>query len=273
MMRILSIAARLACLAVIAYLLAEGVFLFCAPPRPFDHLLAGGGRSGPGGRTTVETPPLSLYDSICARNLFGARNGPDGPGELDLDALPESRLGWKLLGTVMSGDPALRRVAALINGKNEIFRENDEVNQWTITRIERGAVVLARDGTVEVLRMEAGALPVAAASVFPDEASRRVDRGTIRERLRDMPSLARDVSMSPAAVGADRGMRITALREGSLMAELGLAKDDVLLSANAAPIASFADLTALANLVEGPLMELTVLRNNKKVSLRYEINE
>lgn len=272
-MRILTIAARLACLAVIAYLLAEGVFLLTAPPRGFERARAGGGSGAQGRVVSAKTPPLSAYDGIGARNLFGARNAPDGPAELDLAALPESRLGWKLLGTVMSGDPALRRAAALVNGKDAIFRENEEVNQWTITRIERGAVVLTRDGTVEVLRMEAGALHAATAPSAPDETARRIDRGAIRERLRDVPSLARDVSMSPAAVGTDRGMKITALREGSLMAELGLVKDDVLLSANAAPVASFADLAALANLAEGPHMELTVLRNNKKVSLRYEINE
>lgn len=265
-----AIALRLLGLTVIAYLLAEGVFLLASSPLDFSLKSPRVVGANAATRTVAVASRLADYDVIGRRNLLGAQHASEETYETGVDSLPESRLNWKLLGTVMSGDASLRRAVTLINGQQKILKENDEEDNWLIARVEREAVVLVRGEMREVLRADAPALATTGGSVGP---ARTVSRAALRAGLGNPGAMAREASFVPAVYGQQKGVRLLSLSESSLLASLGLEKGDLLLKANAVRLESLADLAAMTGLINESAIELTVLRGNQEVVFRYEIKE
>lgn len=261
---------RLLCLAVIAYFMAEGVFVLAASPEKSARNHARAVNANALSRPSSPASRLEDYEAIGRRNLLGALQVSEEALEAGVDSLPESRLNWKLLGTVMSGDASLRRGMALINGQQKILKENEREDNWLIARIEREAIVLVRGEMREVLRTEAPATSTGSGAAG---AVLNVSRTALRAGLGNPGAMAREASLAPAVYGQQKGIRILSLREASLLGSLGLAQGDLLLKANAVRLESLADLAALPGQINESAIELTVLRGNQEVVFRYEINE
>ncbi len=150
----LVVATRLFCLTVIAYLLAQGVFFLTADPMASVGANGVSASSARALKNVSVVPPLEQYGSIHARNLFSARDLPKQGIAEDMDILPESGLGWKLLGTVMSAQASLRRAVVLVGSKQIICKENDKIEGWVIAHIQRGAVIVSNGDVREWLRVE-----------------------------------------------------------------------------------------------------------------------
>jgi type II secretory pathway component PulC len=94
------------------------------------------------------------------RNLFkttrgGVREASDRE-EVKIEEMPLASLKLKLMGTVVTSDPAMRTaIIAEANGRNErMYREGESINGVTIKKILRFAVVLNTGQRDEVLKME-----------------------------------------------------------------------------------------------------------------------
>lgn len=260
-------------LSLVAFFLAQGVFYLRAEPAPLAPApvssASGMAATAPWGKD------LNWYLPIAERNLLAVLNLPPEAERraAGLDSLQDSRLGWKLLGTIVSSDPSLSRVIVLVNGKQESYGRGFTVGGWVIARIERRAIVLSHGDLSERLLIDDPASLTGSPVGNTDGEAVRIARSSLKAQLSDIQGLARDVSMAPASSGAHSGMRITSLRAGSLMQELGLQQGDLVLSANNTPIRSFADLGAITNLADAPAITLTVLRNEKEISFQYALSE
>ncbi len=134
-------------LSLIAFFLAQGTFYLRAVPVPLTPAPVS---SGPGAAAAAAWgKELNWYLPITERNLLAVLNLPPEAERraAGLDSLPDSRLGWKLLGTIVSSDPSLSRVIVLVSGKQESYGQGFKVGGWEITRIERRAIVLSRGGS------------------------------------------------------------------------------------------------------------------------------
>ena len=284
-----ALAAMLACLALIAWFLARGTFylredgpvLPLSPPPPAQN--PAGAASGP--------QAVSL-EEILRRNLFGAAleapdflsagRRPDGTlspeeeAELagSLEDIPVSRLGWKLLGTVVnSTGPGKNRAVIQIDGRQEPYAEGAEIKGWKVAYIQRRTVVLARGGRKERLQIEGGVLLRAGAAAAARAPVQRkiLDRAALRREMTDPGALMRSVSMAPQALGAYRGLRIVALEQDSYLSGLGLRRDDLLLTANGEALTDLRDLAGFGELLNEKNIRLEVLRDGKKIILDYEL--
>mgnify|MGYP000511983610 CR=1 FL=1 len=233
--------------------------------------------------------PLAAFDGITTRNLLGvsvfppeARRSLKGGTDADsgeenerlsadgIDALPVSKQGWKLLGTIVNTGPGkASRAVIQVNGAEQPYREGDTIQGWKIALVQRRTVVVAKGGSKERLLMSEDPI-LQKEDTKPDE-QKTVSRARLREELGDgrVPD-ARRLRLS-ADVGGYQGLRILDMQSGSYIEELGLRKDDLLLGANGKPLRGFGDLGGLGDLADKSAITLEVLRNGKKTIIRYDV--
>ncbi len=272
-------AAMLACLALMAWFLARGTFYLRedGPAPSLSPPLPALSRAG------VATGPQAVsLEEILRRNLFGAARWPDGTlspeeeAELagSLETIPVSKLGWKLLGTVVnSTGRGKNRAVIQIDGRQEPYAEGAEIKGWKVAYIQRRTVVLAKGGRKERLQIEGGALPqagVAAAARAP-ALRKSLNRTELRRAMTHPAALMRSVSIRPQALGAYRGLRIVALEQDSYLSGLGLLRDDLLLTANGKALTDLRDLAGFGDLLNEKNIRLEVLREGNKNILDYEL--
>ena len=220
-------------------------------------------------RATFALRETALETSGSASRL--AENAAAAPEPLAaFDALPVSKQGWKLLGTIVNTGPGkASRAVIQVNGAEQPYREGDTIQGWKIALVQRRTVVVAKGGSKERLLMSEDPI-LQKEDTKPDE-QKTVSRARLREELGDVGSLMRAVSVSPQTVGGYQGLRILDMQSGSYIEELGLRKDDLLLGANGKPLRGFGDLGGLGDLADKSAITLEVLRNGKKTIIRYDV--
>ena len=265
------------CIALIAWFLARATFALRE-----TALETSGSASRLAENAAAAPEPLAAFDGITTRNLLGVsvfppearrslKSGTDADSSEEngllssdgIDALPISKQGWKLLGTIVNTGPGkASRAVIQVNGAEQPYREGDTIQGWKIALVQRRTVVVAKGGSKERLLMSE--------DTKPDE-QKTVSRARLREELGDVGSLMRAVSVSPQTVGGYQGLRILDMQSGSYIEELGLRKDDLLLGANGKPLRGFGDLGGLGDLADKSAITLEVLRNGKKTIIRYDV--
>lgn len=287
--RAAAFAVQLACLAAVAWFLARGTF-YLRENSPIPPVLPPRAAQSHG-RAAAEPRPVGL-EAILERNLFGAmveapdvlRAGrrPDGTlspeeeAELagSLDAIPVSRMGWQLLGTVVdTTGQGKNRAVIQVDGRQKPYAEGAEVNGWKLVYIERRTVVLARGGKKERLLIQ-GSAPWQIRAAAPSQATalrKNLDKNALRREMVDLGALMRNVNVAPETLGAYKGLRIVALERDSYLSGLGLRGGDLLLTANDKVLADLRDLAVFTQLLHQKNIRLEVLRDGKKIVLDYEL--
>lgn len=264
-----------------AWFLAQTTFFLLAEPRlPLP------------GTTPAERNPEARSASafttaaIMTRNLFGAqlspvadpqKTTPNGNkdknagantyrGSLDdLDALPLSARGWKLLGTIVASDPAASRAVIVTGSGQKNYGEGDSIDDSIVELIRRKLVVLRKGGQRERLAIDTG--PASKTLPSPVQSAAPAQRTEQTRRLADDPAaLMRDISLKPRSLGAVQGMEITTLRAGSPLHELGLRTGDLVLSVNDIPVRSFDDLAKLTSVLASQTLRVKLMRNGAELA-------
>ncbi|MFQ8890244.1 MAG: type II secretion system protein N [Bilophila wadsworthia] len=201
------------CIALIAWFLARATFALRE-----TALETSGSASRLAENAAAAPEPLAAFDGITTRNLLGVsvfppeahrslKSGTDADsGEENgllsadgIDALPVSKQGWKLLGTIVNtGSGKASRAVIQVNGAEQPYREGDTIQGWKIALVQRRTVVVAKGGSKERLLMSEDPI-LQKEDTKPDE-QKTVSRARLREELGDVGSLMRAVSVS-----ADRG--------------------------------------------------------------------
>ena len=253
--------------------------------------------AAPEAKAPARTAPAAKKPSLSfdlrqmeALNLFGthvsAQALPPGPEEAGVEisedeagALPVSRRGFELMGTIVRSDGKSRAVISA--GKAEkTYLEGEKVKDWTLVKVLRRVVILEKDGLRERLpfkeegKRAARAPAGAKADSAPDSIA--VDKGRAMALMRDPAALSADMaSLSPHSDKGRSGLLVGRVSSGGLLDMLELQEGDLLLRASNRRIARLNDLAELAaELNASPSMplELEIMRGGTVTLIRYKLD-
>jgi general secretion pathway protein C len=294
-----TVAAALAAAMVNAYISAQ----LAAPLKPTQTQASR--ISGP----LAQQAPLTQYEVINKRNIFNATPPSDTPEPSRAaesppppPEVPATPLPLKLVG-IMAGKKAQAPRFAIIESMGSqpgqaVYQVGDSVQQVFIVDILPGCVVLDRGGEQQKLCFEKdagtapapGAAPRAAAAPVPAPAPRpgdaggadivRVDTGTwqvrrekLLENFANVGSLSSQATVTPYFVqGQQLGFRLSQIRAGGVLQQIGLQEGDVLQKVNGLDIHTPQEaLQAYQQLQTESTVRISILRNNSPTTLTYEI--
>jgi len=255
----------------------------------------------------AQQAPLTHYEVINKRNIFNATPPADTP-ELPRAAeppppppeVPVTPLPLKLVG-IMAGKRAQAPRFAIIESMGSqpgqaVYQVGDSVQQVFIVDILPGCVVLDRGGEQQKLCFERdagtapapGAAPRVAAAPAPAPQPSdaggpdivRVDPGTwqirrekLLENFANVGSLSSQATVTPYFdQGQQLGFRLSQIRAGGVLQQMGLQEGDVLQQVNGLNIHTPQEaLQAYQQLQTESTVRLSILRNNSPTTLTYEI--
>jgi general secretion pathway protein C len=255
----------------------------------------------------VQKAPLPHYEVINKRNIFNATPPSDTPEPARVVApsppppeVSAAPLPLKLVG-IMAGTKAPAPRFAIIESTGSppgqaVYQVGDSVQQVFIVDILPGCVVFDREGSRQKLCFEkdagtapaSGAAPRAAAA--PTAAPRasdaggadivRIDPGTwqikrekLLEHFANVGSLSGQATVTPYfAQGQQLGFRLSRIRAGAVLQQIGLQDGDVLQQVNGLALHTPQEaLQAYQQLQTESTVRLNILRNNSPTTLTYEI--
>jgi general secretion pathway protein C len=296
---LVTVAAALAEEIVNAYISAQ----LAAPLQPTQTQASR--RAGP----LAPQAPLPHYEVINTRNIFNAtppsdtpeppRTAEPPPPPPDVPATP---LPLKLVG-IMAGKKAQAPRFAIIESMGSqpgqaVYQVGDSVQQVFIVDILPGCVVLDRSGGQQKLCFEKdagtaptpGTAPRAAAAPVPppgpppgdaggadivriDPGTWQVRREKLLENFANVGSLSSQATVTPYFVqGQQLGFRLSQIRAGGVLQQMGLQEGDVLQKVNGLDIHTPQEaLQAYQQLQTASTVRLSILRNNSSTTLTYEI--
>ena len=185
----------------------------------------------------------SLDASKLGRLLgIGAGRAREGAPE---EAVP-SPLPWRLQGTLRARDGA-SLAAVEWSSKSVTLRVGDIREGVEVISIEQQTLTVRRQGRLEVVGTRPGVgTPIVSAS----PPGRRVSRQVVTNLLANPQPLLTDVGLMPAMVGGKlSGFRARFVKEGSLVAGLGLKAGDTILKVNGVALDSMERVFSLVQLL------------------------
>jgi general secretion pathway protein C len=203
---------------------------------------------------------------------------------LEKVSLTAQDLGLALVGTVVADDP--RKSVAIVDnrssGKQELYREGDEVGQVLIKKILRNKVIVDTAGGDMVLTLELEASPV----TFP--APREITRSEQPQTSASSALLDREEAESAVPAPSQftqqvrirphfqedqpGGFLIYRLDPDSVFAEMGLQNGDVITAVNGEPVTTAQEASDFYDaLEEGGEVVLEVTRGEETQEIRVEI--
>ena len=294
---LVTVAAALAAAIVNAYISAQ----LAAPLQPTQTQASR--TSGP----LAQQAPLTHYEVINKRNIFNATppaDTPEPPRAAEPlpppPEVPATPLPLKLVG-IMAGKRAQAPRFAIIESMGSqpgqaVYQVGDSVQQVFIVDILPGCVVLDRGGEQQKLCFERdagtapapGAAPRVAAAPAPAPQPSdaggpdivRVDPGTwqirrekLLENFANVGSLSSQATVTPYFdQGQQLGFRLSQIRAGGVLQQMGLQEGDVLQQVNGLNIHTPQEaLQAYQQLQTESTVRLSILRNNSPTTLTYEI--
>lgn len=238
------------------------------------------------GRTlplTVETvideqiaSTLDSYDIITSRNIFGIMAKPTAAPIVN--AAPVSQLKLRLVGTnVSEGTAPFAIVEDEKTREQEVFEINDNMfGQATLVKVMAESVQIRFNGKVETLVLTEGELadvPESGIAASEDGSEFIVAESEVTDALANLPRLLSQARAVPYFKnGESVGMRLFAIRRGSLYEKLGLKNGDILKAVNGN---SLSDPTQALKIFEQLKSErsinVRVERGGSERTLNYEI--
>jgi len=299
---LVTVAAALAAEIVNAYISAQ----LAAPLKPAQTQASD--PSGP----LAQKAPLTHYDVINKRNVFNASPPSEAPAPSQaseppapVPEPPATPLPFKLVGTVAGAHaPRFAILETTANPPGQaVYQVGDVVQQVIIVDIRSDCVVLERgEGRRESLcfQAESGTAPLQQSAVpapaagqraaAPAPAPRqgdpgstgivRVDPGTwrvgrdlIMENFANVGSLSSQATVTPYFVqGQQQGFRLSQMRVGGLLPQIGLQEGDVLQTVNGLNLYTPQEaLQAYQQLQTESTVQINILRNNRPATLTYEL--
>lgn len=280
---VLTLKVVVALLAIILLLLfiQEGISGFLNTRRAVSQLdeqmssstaLAAGRQQVARGEAQVD------YAAIVNSKIFGQLGVQSGP-TTPVAAKPVSTIALELIGTFLSDGQA---PYAIIEDKKkktqDVFVLKDMIfGEAKLVAILTDRVEIERNGKIEVLKLDdapdtSGEAPRGGVSAT-GENQFAVDEAELDTALQNLPLLLTQARAVPYfREGRAIGLRMFAIRSGSLFEKVGLRNGDILKSINGNSLADLSQAMKLfERLKEERSLSVTLERNNEETEFKYQI--
>jgi type II secretion system protein C len=292
--------ALLALLAYLGFYTVQNLRRAAAEP-PEAAFVATAPAAGAVAALQSDAPELDGYRRIWERNLFNV-SGEEAPAQqqeipVEKLALAENDLGLTLVGTVAADDARLRR-AFIDNSKThkqEAYREGDTAGEVRIKKILRNRVVVATREGDRILSadiLQTGRRPAASPPPQPAAANTlsaqpesgepevpmieaRLNRAEVETGLSEDDYLMKQVLIYPYT--GDRGeqlegFRISNIRAGNVLLQMGFRSGDVITGVNGRPVMSPGEAAGFfERLTEGGDLTIDISRRRQPLKVRLSI--
>lgn len=220
------------------------------------------------GEASQDQTPKSIgsYQVIASRNIFGEEPKKDEPKEEPKQ--PKTSLKLRLVGTNVSSSGApFAIIENTAKKEQDVFGLNEQIfEQAKLVAVLTESVKIEHGGKVELLEMEEGtgeSSPDGGISSNEEGTEFSVAESELENALANLPRLLSQARAVPYfRNGQSIGMRLFAIRRGSLYEKLGLKNGDIILSVN-------------DNSVNDPAQALKIfeqLKNERSINLELERN-
>lgn len=229
-------------------------------------------------------PPISLKDSykpvpksdlqvIVERNIFGPLNVAPTPAAVQQKATTKSN--YKLVGTyVGAGEASSAIIEDPRKGVQEVFQLNESVfDGGKLSLIRSDRVEISAAGQTEVLLLEEGAPDSKAGGPVASGDEIVVSEADVDAALANLPLLLTELRAVPYFKdGQAVGLRLFAIKSGSLFDKIGLKNGDILKSINENSLADFTQAIKLFEKLKAERsLKLQLERNKEERTFNYSI--
>lgn len=223
--------------------------------------------------------PLESFSAIASSSLFGKVKTDATPRAPTQPASP-LKLRLVAINEISSGN-RLAIIEDTQKQTQEVFELNDTVfsNQGKISAILSDSVRIDHDGRIETLVLQddigsGGGTPTASGSApSDDETDFSVADDELSSALANLPQLLSQARAVPYfRNGQSIGMRLFAIRSGSMYEKLGLKNGDIILSVNQSSLSDPAQaLKLFEQLKSERSIEVKLERNGQAKDMHYTI--
>lgn len=213
------------------------------------------------------------YSSIASKNIFAIEQPKSIVKPTPIPK--KSDAGLTLIGTYVSkGEPSQAIIEHTKKRTQEVFEKNDKIfDEGKVLAIYTDRVEIERNGKTEVLTLDDSAASLSSGSSDSDQQEIVVDETELNKALDDLPLLLTQARAVPYFKdGKAVGLRLFAIRNGSLYQKVGLKNGDILKSINGNSLGDISQAMKLfEKLKEERSIALVVERNRKEQTFRYSI--
>ncbi len=221
---------------------------------------------------------IASYDVIAKRNIFGEK-----PAAKDTQATPvqpKTKLKLRLVGTNVSSNGApFAIVEDTAKKQQDVYELNEMVfNQAKLVEILTESIKIEHNGKIEILELaeatgSSGSGGTGTISSNDDGTEFSVAEEELSKALANLPRLLSQARAVPYfRNGKSIGMRLFAIRRGSLYEKLGMKNGDIILSVNDTSVNDPAQaLKIFEKLKTERSINLELERNGQSSALRYSI--
>ncbi len=228
---------------------------------------------------TSSVAPIPNIEPILSRNIFGNLAPKAGSSSQTANsAKPVNKTPLVLVGTFVFDNPSNAPYAIIEDDKKKIqdaFGLNEMVfNEAKLISIQADKVIIERGGEKETLLLDDSPGGAAASSSNIENISEMtVNEAELDQALQNLPLLLTQARAVPYFKnGKSVGLRLFAIKAGSLYEKIGLQNGDILKTVNDN---SLADLSQAAKLFEDLKQQrsisVVIERNREEREFRYQI--
>jgi general secretion pathway protein C len=219
------------------------------------------------------------YSIIVEKNILGQLTGPT-PGPTVSVTKPVAKIPLNLVGTfVSSQEPSSAIIEDQRKAQQEVFYLNEKIfGDAKLVAIFRDRVEIERGGQVEVLKLEDGGASGSGGgggreSTATSGGEITVNEADVDSALSNLPLLLTEIRAVPYfKEGQAAGLRLFAIKSGSLFDKIGLKNGDILKSINGNPMGDFTQAVKLFERLKAErTLKVSLERNREEKEFTYQI--
>ena len=184
----------------------------------------------------------------------------------------------ELLGTMM-GNTAIAFIYNPQTGSSGLYKVNDQVGDFKLSRILAGKIVLEKDGTAHEVFLASNRARAAKENesfvAHDDSGTMIISKFQLIGQMFKANEIISKIKIMPLADAVPnklRGFRLDNVPSGSMIEEAGIKNGDVIYSVQGQRMQSIQDALAMFNRIQSQSrIEVVLLRDDQPVTLRYEI--
>jgi len=226
--------------------------------------------------TANSNSPNEKISAIKTRNIFGIKDEPKKEANKEI-VKKITPLKFRLVGTLIT--PGVLPIAIIEDStakKQDAFEVNEKIFDKAILKeVFPEKVLLDRDGTIETLELQEG-LPKASdgeSNIQASDGTFTVPEDEITQALANLPVLLSQARAVPYfRNGQSIGMRLYAIKAGSLYEKLGLKNSDIIKEINGSVVNDPTKaLKLFEDLKSQRQIKVQVEREGQDVPLQYQV--